>query len=175
MSKPQTERGRLDAQSSSHTSTDFSRDVMDSIQALSQPLEMSDLSASRSPEAADATGTTSKKEDTVESIVKGQESPAPTQSQQPPIDDSSHSQANSAISPVTDKLARARSGSGSGPQLMIVLLLHSTGNRHPYAINDKYLKKRSVSVLDNDPSNMTVYTLKELIWRDWREGTESIS
>ena len=53
--------------------------------------------------------------------------------------------------------------------LMITLLLH-TGARHPYKIDAKYLKKRNVNVTDNNPINMSVYTLKELIWRDWREG-----
>lgn len=56
-----------------------------------------------------------------------------------------------------------------GPSLMITLLLN-TGARHPYKIDEKYLKKRNVSVSGNDPVNMSVYTLKELIWRDWREG-----
>ena len=57
--------------------------------------------------------------------------------------------------------------------LMITLLLH-TGARHPYKIDEKYLKKRNVNVTDNNPINMSVYTLKELIWRDWREGTSTL-
>jgi hypothetical protein len=32
------------------------------------------------------------------------------------------------------------------------------------------LKKRNVNVEAMDPYNISVYTLKELIWRDWREG-----
>ncbi|MCJ1359555.1 MAG: hypothetical protein MMC33_009557, partial [Icmadophila ericetorum] len=55
--------------------------------------------------------------------------------------------------------------------LLITLLLH-TGARHPYKIDEKYLKKRNVNVTDNNPINMSVYTLKELIWRDWREEWE---
>jgi len=57
----------------------------------------------------------------------------------------------------------------TGPQLIITLLLH-TGARHPYRIDERYLKKRNVNIADNNPVNMSVYTLKELIWRDWREG-----
>lgn len=57
----------------------------------------------------------------------------------------------------------------TGPQLMITLLL-TNGARHPYKIDEKYLKKRSVSVEDNNPINLSTYTLKELIWREWREG-----
>lgn len=57
----------------------------------------------------------------------------------------------------------------TGPQLMITLLL-TNGARHPYKIDEKYLKKRSVIVEDNNPINLSTYTLKELIWREWREG-----
>jgi hypothetical protein len=51
------------------------------------------------------------------------------------------------------------------------MLLLTTGARHPYKIDEKYLKKRNVTVEEMDPYNISVYTLKELIWRDWREGT----
>lgn len=52
------------------------------------------------------------------------------------------------------------------------MLLLTTGARHPYKIDEKYLKKRNVQVDDMDPYNISVYTLKELIWRDWREEWE---
>lgn len=57
----------------------------------------------------------------------------------------------------------------SGPSLMITLLLTS-GSRHPFKIDGKYLRKQSIKVENNDPFNMSVYTLKELIWREWRPG-----
>jgi len=57
----------------------------------------------------------------------------------------------------------------SGPAVMITLLL-PTGARHPFKIDEKYLKKRNVTVEDMNPLNISVYTMKELIWRDWREG-----
>jgi len=57
----------------------------------------------------------------------------------------------------------------TGPSLVITLLL-TTGSRHPFAIDGKYLRKRSVNVENNDPFLMSVYTLKELIWREWRSG-----
>ena len=75
-----------------------------------------------------------------------------------------------AIGPDTDKPTPISSqGVTTGPQLTITLLLH-TGARHPYRIDEKYLKKRNVAVANNNPVNMSVYTLKELIWRDWRDG-----
>lgn len=57
----------------------------------------------------------------------------------------------------------------TGPALHITLLL-ITGSRHPFTIDGKYLRKRSVNVENNDPFAMSVYTLKELIWREWRSG-----
>lgn len=65
-------------------------------------------------------------------------------------------------------------GTPSGPVITINLLLSSTGTRHPYRIDQKYLAKRNVTAENEngefDPFVISVYTLKELIWRDWREG-----
>jgi hypothetical protein len=77
-----------------------------------------------------------------------------------------------AIGPSTDTPAAAPDNA-NGPVLVIMLLL-TTGARHPYKIDEKYLKKRNVTVEAMDPYNISVYTLKELIWRDWREGTFGI-
>ncbi|KAA8570638.1 hypothetical protein EYC84_000036 [Monilinia fructicola] len=66
----------------------------------------------------------------------------------------------------------------SGPTLVITLLLTS-GARHPYKIDEKYLTKRGVAipgVTENgkkDPLSISVYTLKELILREWREEWEA--
>ncbi|KAL4983541.1 ubiquitin-related domain-containing protein [Aspergillus falconensis] len=59
----------------------------------------------------------------------------------------------------------------SGPSLTIVLLL-ITGTRHPFKIDANYLRKRDVSVDNYDPFAMSVYTLKELIWRAWQDDWE---
>ncbi|KAH0562143.1 hypothetical protein GP486_003160 [Trichoglossum hirsutum] len=59
----------------------------------------------------------------------------------------------------------------SSPTIQITLLLLS-GARHPYRVDDKYLRKRGVSFMDNDPFTISIYTLKELIWKDWREEWE---
>ncbi|KAJ6119919.1 hypothetical protein N7523_004199 [Penicillium sp. IBT 18751x] len=60
----------------------------------------------------------------------------------------------------------------AGPSLAITLLL-TTGARHPFTIDGKYLRKRSVNVENYDPFAMSVYTLKELIWREWRADWET--
>lgn len=57
-----------------------------------------------------------------------------------------------------------------GPSVTITLLLTS-GARHPFKINGRYLRKRAIDVPDYDPFKMSVYTLKELILREWRTGT----
>ena len=56
-----------------------------------------------------------------------------------------------------------------GETVQLTLLLTS-GKRHPYKIDAKYLRKRGVSVEENNPWNLPVVKLKELILRDWREG-----
>lgn len=59
--------------------------------------------------------------------------------------------------------------------IVINLLLTSTGTRHPYKIDERYLSRRNVTAVGADgsfdPFVISVYTLKELIWQDWREGT----
>lgn len=76
-----------------------------------------------------------------------------------------------AIGPASDTPA-AKPDPASGPAVVITLLLTS-GARHPYKIDEKYLRKRNVTVEAMDPFNISVYTLKELIWRDWREGVHA--
>lgn len=67
--------------------------------------------------------------------------------------------------------AAAKEVEHSGPSLTITLLL-TTGSRHPFEIDGKYLRKRGINVENNDPFAMSVYTLKELIWKEWRQGRE---
>ncbi|KAL9614997.1 MAG: hypothetical protein Q9167_000528 [Letrouitia subvulpina] len=62
----------------------------------------------------------------------------------------------------------------SSPSLLITLLLLN-GARHPFRIDDRFMTKRNVKVDGNNPVNMSVYTLKELIWREWRDGRCPIS
>lgn len=66
-----------------------------------------------------------------------------------------------------------------GSVLVLTLLLPSSGARHPYKIDEKYLAKRNVPVPGTtesgrkDPFSISVYTLKELILREWREEWEA--
>ncbi|KFH43175.1 hypothetical protein ACRE_060560 [Hapsidospora chrysogenum ATCC 11550] len=65
-----------------------------------------------------------------------------------------------------------------GPVCSINLLL-SNNSRHPYRITSKYLARRGVPIPDKtengdpDPFSISVYTLKELILREWRNDWET--
>lgn len=79
-----------------------------------------------------------------------------------------------AIGPATDKPTPVPKESEiEGPVLFITLLLSSTGARHPYKLDEKYLRKRNVIVEGSNPINISLYKLKELILRDWREGKKA--
>jgi hypothetical protein len=109
--------------------------------------------------------------------VAGGESAAPTQ--QPSDADAlpalnpppAESGASATEAPTAEQLTQEPDAKeeDQGPSLVITLLLTS-GSRHPFKIDGKYLRKRSVNVENYDPFAMSVYTLKELIWREWRQG-----
>jgi hypothetical protein len=151
----------IEAHSSPQDNVDFGQDMINSLHAISQPVEMIDLSQSR--------GQQETKLQKNEGENQGSQSDeTPNTKPQPDANDITTVE-DSAIGPATEKTSNVRS-TASGPQLVITLLLHSTDTRHPYVINEKYLRKRNINVENNDPVNLTVYSLKELIWRDWREG-----
>jgi hypothetical protein len=140
------------------------------------PVEMNTLSAKEPAATSEATST----EEPVSQVPTAQ--PAQTQTTQPladPIAPPAQSKPalptnlnrteTEAIGPSTDTPA-VKPDTSNGPVVVITLLL-TTGARHPYKIDERYLKKRNVNVEAMDPYNISVYTLKELIWRDWREGT----
>ena len=82
---------------------------------------------------------------------------------------------STAIGPSTDlpvPPSKDDDEASSGPSLTITLLLTS-GARHPFKLDAKYLSKRNVDVPKMDPFNMSVYKLKELILREWRDEWEA--
>jgi hypothetical protein len=80
--------------------------------------------------------------------------------------------------PATGSASSPTTGDKEVPALVITLLLTS-GARHPYKIDEKYLTKRNVNIPGTteggkkDPFSISVYTLKELILREWREEWEA--
>jgi len=83
-----------------------------------------------------------------------------------------HDASISKGTPAGTSRALGKETEDSGPLLMITLLL-TTGLRYPLQIDGKYLQKRGVNVENYDPFGMSVYTLKELIWREWRSEWEN--
>lgn len=80
-----------------------------------------------------------------------------------------------AIGPPLEKpIPPAQESELVGSSLLITLLL-TNGARHPFKIDEKYMKKRNVNVDRGNPVNMSIYTLKELIWREWRDGKFQIA
>ena len=131
-------------------------------QSTSTPLEMSSLPAndlSQSPGQRQPT-------DTSEAPVQSSD-PIP---QSPQADPSKLMRMQStAIGPSLDEPLTAGKDADNGPTLMITLLLIN-GARHPFKLDAKYLNRRNVQVQENNPYNLSVYKLKELILREWREG-----
>lgn len=84
---------------------------------------------------------------------------------------------STAILPADSPLAASTTAS-AGPTCVITLLLGS-GARHPYKIDEKYLTKRNITIPKTtaeghkDPFSISVFTLKELILREWREEWET--
>ncbi|KAI8686935.1 Rad60-SLD-2 domain-containing protein [Fusarium sp. Ph1] len=85
---------------------------------------------------------------------------------------------NLGIGPAVDDIKAVAGGSSDGPVCNITLLLTS-GSRHPYKIDAKYLNRRNVDIPDQtesgqpDPFSISIYTLKELILREWRNDWEA--
>ena len=88
-----------------------------------------------------------------------------------------HRQETEAIGPSSDNPTPPHDAS-AGPAVMLTLLLTS-GARHPYKIDEKYLRRRNVTLNETDESGamdpfaISVYTLKELIWLDWRSDWDA--
>lgn len=80
---------------------------------------------------------------------------------------------STAIGPSSDTPAPiAKDSAPAGPTLMLNLLLLN-GARHPFNLDAVYLAKRNVQAQGNDPFNLSVYKVKELILREWRSEWES--
>lgn len=79
-----------------------------------------------------------------------------------------------ALGPVTED-ALTHPTVTNGQQLNISLML-TTGARHSYKIDEKYLRSRKMESKDAsgafDPKGITGYQLRELIWIDWRSEWE---
>ncbi|KAI7589937.1 hypothetical protein D0869_12105 [Hortaea werneckii] len=114
--------------------------------------------------------------DTAAAATTTTTNPPPSQLQQDP---SSHTRKPSeALGPATENAIPNPTSptSPTGPVLLITLML-TTGQRHPYKIDEKYLANRNTTTKTGeggefDPLSLSGYKLKELIWTDWRSEWE---
>ncbi|KIY01682.1 uncharacterized protein Z520_01819 [Fonsecaea multimorphosa CBS 102226] len=116
--------------------------------------------------------------DTNTAMVQSMNPPPPSTTAAEPQQKISR-QFSTAIGPSTDEASpappakdEASATTAVGPALTVTLLLTS-GARHPFKLDNKYFAKRNVEVPENDPFNLSVYKLKELILREWREEWET--
>lgn len=135
-------------------------------------------SASAADDVAAVPTTTTQDADTPESSDKPEDKSASAASAVPTRKDRSDS--IMAIGPAQDEIkAMTPGGIDDGPVCQITLLFTSTGTRHPYKIDAKYLNRRNVPMPDQtesglpDPFSISMYTLKELILREWRTDWET--
>ncbi|KAF2856130.1 hypothetical protein T440DRAFT_463459 [Plenodomus tracheiphilus IPT5] len=176
-----TDQSSTAPQSTPQHTTSGSRPPSSSDALASSPVEMRTLqSSAATPTPANTTAQTSDTPTTTHvaemdpsepTIPASPASPTTTAAAKPAPPTNLTRAETEAIGPSTDTPALDPDNT-NGPTLVIMLLL-TTGARHPYKIDEKYLKKRNVTVEAMDPYNISVYTLKELIWRDWREEWEA--
>jgi hypothetical protein len=68
-------------------------------------------------------------------------------------------------------MSKKKDGESPNPVVRVVLLQVSSGKRSPQTnITRSYMRKRQVSALADDPFNLSVLTLKEMIWKEWPVG-----
>lgn len=82
----------------------------------------------------------------------------------------------STLGPATEGAPTIASSSSSGALVLSITLMTSTGARHPYRIDEKYLANRNLLARTAagtfEPRELKGYSLKELIWTDWRTEWE---
>lgn len=136
--------------------------AVDAASSLNPVDVTSNPDAPSDPASATAAATTTKQDDSIEPSASS--APAP-----PAKTDGDDSM---AIGPSVENVQSVLPSDGL---VCNITLLLTTGARHPYRIDEKYLTKRNVTVPGKteegkvDPFTISVYTLKELILREWRE------
>lgn len=152
--------------------------------SLQQPtgdVEMEDLSGTQpkpaNPDGPSATAATAATSNPASDTPSNSEEPSAKVQGKAPATATATTTATADNADLTiDPVEPAAAGGSSEDEMAVeIMLLLTTGARHPFRIDEKYLTKRNVTVTGKtedgklDPSSITVYTLKELILRDWRK------
>ncbi|KAK6363428.1 hypothetical protein TWF730_000859 [Orbilia blumenaviensis] len=89
----------------------------------------------------------------------------------PPVDGAQETVAASEENAITSSISAAIPESSSQPEDttpgIVITLLILSGARSTFTLNPGYIKRHNVP--HEDAMMMTVYNLKECIWRDWKE------
>ncbi|KAL6896445.1 ubiquitin-related domain-containing protein [Trichoderma evansii] len=170
---------------SNEATTDATKDVPAVATTSTDPVSTDNgettaaTSSSKGKEVASApepTATT--KEDVTQEDTPKQDTPKQDAPKEEKPKEDKQEESAMAIGPATEEIKAAGSGGADGPVCNITLLLAS-GGRHPYKIDAKYLSRRHVAMPDKDesgnpdPFSISIYTLKELILREWRSDWEA--
>ena len=113
-----------------------------------------------------------------ESSPKGKAKEEPATKSGTAIDQQPRDDDSLSIGPSDRPAAAAAAALSDTAPVCAITLLLPTGARHPYRLDEKYLAKRNVDVPETtesgkkDPFSISVYKLKELILREWREEWE---
>lgn len=147
-------------------------------QEPSNPIS-SESKVATEPPLSTTTATTSEPADQAPVVAPASPKGKEKESAPPPPSKETTQDPAMAIGPAVDNIqAVTPAGPDSGPVCNITLLLTS-GSRHPYKIDAKYLSRRNVAIPDEtengqpDPFSISIYTLKELILREWRSDWEA--
>lgn len=153
------------------SSANEAADVVDG--SHSQPRTDADQATSTQAklDAEKAATTDAAKPQTSDEITRKDDATAPPSKEKEADDD--------AIGPAQEDIGHAQSSGADAAPVCSITLLLTSGSRHPYRISAKYLNRRNVSMPDEtenghpDPFSISIYTLKELILREWRSDWEA--
>lgn len=144
--------------------------------ALQQPTDavpMRDIGKETTQETTEALSVAVSIEGELSSAAPAEKSPKGKSKEENPAAETQREGDSLSIGP-SDPQTSA-SDANQEPLVCTITLLLPTGARHPYRLDEKYLAKRNVEVPDvtesgkKDPFSISIYKLKELILREWRD------
>jgi hypothetical protein len=144
----------------------------DALQQPSDAVPMRDISKETTQEATETLSVTaSAGGESSASAAPAEKSPKGKSKEEIPASETQREGDSLSIGPSDPPAADAN----QEPLVCTITLLLPTGARHPYKLDEKYLAKRNVEVPDvtesgkKDPFSISIYKLKELILREWRD------
>lgn len=166
------------ADPSDHQTRDTTTEIAETVSMSNTAVDQNDAAGSAAvlaptqTDTVDTTMTTAAAAATEASKGKEVEKVPTELQQQPPVVPTKEEKDDSLSIEPSPSAAAAAAGETA---VCNITLLLPTGARHPYKLDEKYLSKRNVTVPEKtetgrmDPFSISIYTLKELILREWRD------